>query len=464
VRAVIPLALLASSAVEAEPGARIWLDPRADYVQPLIRAEIAGRPQALVFDTGSDIHCWSLERARRARVPLEARGEILDFAMRAHHAFVAGAKLSVEGLGTVKPPLLASTWIDSMQEPDIMSKLPHFDGVVSPQELAEPGRALLVDFRRGEWSELPWPEARARVAQLPLALAEETAPFDKFLVEAQVEGRPAQLAIDTGASRTALYQRRGADLPDDAVRFHDQLMRVHVADFDRELVVDRIEPLEMPPFDGLLGMDVLRDCALALDGEHIFARCDAVDREPLRVDPSIRWVRFGADGPWLIERADGGYHYDDDGLDLELLPDGTFSMKRHRSPWMQMRTESEQREWVLDVTALARYHIARSYFLRMSLDGLPRHLAWVWSGRAPAVERREILFRIWDEAAEPDDPELGAAGARARRIIDGFVRRTLPRDSPDGYRDDELARLNARRPRGPRFDPYRPSPYDDRAE
>jgi hypothetical protein len=88
----------------------------------------------------------------------------------------------------------------------------------------------------------------------------------------------------------------------------------------------------------------------------------------------------------------------------------------------------------------------------------------VWhQGTWSPAEKRDLLFRIWDEAAEPDDPELGAAGAHARRIIADFVRHELPRGSADGYSDAELQQLNARRPPAqPRFDPYRSLPTSDR--
>src|SRR5581483_10371572 len=114
---------------------------------------------------------------------------------------------------------------------------------------------------------------------------------------------------------------------------------------------------------------------------------------------------------------------------------------------------------------LFRYQRGHERSLARSFEFLPLHLAAVWSDdRFSAAERREVLFKIWDEAAEPSDRELAAAGRRARRVIERFVRRRLPRGSPDGFADDELARLNARRADGPRFDPYRYQPSHDRED
>jgi hypothetical protein len=112
----------------------------------------------------------------------------------------------------------------------------------------------------------------------------------------------------------------------------------------------------------------------------------------------------------------------------------------------------------MDSTAQLREELWREDGLRSSFDRLPRLLAWVRNEpRWSLAERREILFRIWDEAAEPDDRELGDAGAHARKIIERFVRAELPAGSADGFSDEELARFNARRARGPRFDPYHPA-------
>ena len=73
-----------------------------------------------------------------------------------------------------------------------------------------------------------------------------------------------------------------------------------------------------------------------------------------------------------------------------------------------------------------------------SLDGLPATLAKLWHDtRYSARERRRILFELWREAAPTP------AGARARAIIESFIRRELPCGGPDAYPPAELRALQS---------------------
>ncbi|HZS40132.1 MAG TPA: hypothetical protein VFF06_25050 [Polyangia bacterium] len=95
---------------------------------------------------------------------------------------------------------------------------------------------------------------------------------------------------------------------------------------------------------------------------------------------------------------------------------------------------------------------ARAEEMASSLSQLPTHLLAIWADRGrSAHERRELLFRIWREAATTED-DRSAGGAEARKIIEGFIRDRLPQGSPDGYTDDELEGYN--RTGHVRFDPY----------
>jgi hypothetical protein len=158
-----------------------------------------------------------------------------------------------------------------------------------------------------------------------------------------------------------------------------------------------------------------------------------------------------------------------------IHPDGTVTFgsprrsRFHRGIWAigaegNYRAEKERflaETFELRAMIAARF---RQDAAHRSLAWLPAHLERIWQNRFATVEeRRETLFAIWDEAAESDDGELGWAGAQARRIIDEFVRWRLPEGSKDAYGLRELERLNARRGRGPAFDPYRPLPPPERA-
>jgi hypothetical protein len=98
---------------------------------------------------------------------------------------------------------------------------------------------------------------------------------------------------------------------------------------------------------------------------------------------------------------------------------------------------------------------ATSEDLRNAIVALPRLLEQVWRepGR-PAAERRELLFRLWDECTETGSDELVNASRMARATIVAFIRRNLPADSADAYTAAELESLNAARKSTQPFVPY----------
>jgi hypothetical protein len=118
----------------------------------------------------------------------------------------------------------------------------------------------------------------------------------------------------------------------------------------------------------------------------------------------------------------------------------------------------EKARW-LDATREQRQAMALEWRREKLDEAMRRMPAWLdglWreSGRTPA-ERRELLFRLWDECAEtgPDDVVLAARQVRA--TIERFVRTRLPPGSADAYTDAELERLNDVRSSRRAFAPYR---------
>ncbi len=205
--------------------------------------------------------------------------------------------------------------------------------------------------------------------------------------------------------------------------------------------------------DGLLGLDVLRDCTVALDAQRMVIACDpGPDMGAAAGDVSLlsKNVCFAAAGPCLQRQVNGAYRYVGDKVDAVVDRRGNIKFTSKPGSPLGMRTEGEERNWLRSATLLARYHIGQSHDLRRSFEALPRLLDWVWSqSHWPLAERHDVVFRIWDQVAEPSDPELGAAGAHARQIIDRFVQKVAPAGSRDAYGADELDALNRRR-EGPR--------------
>lgn len=90
-----------------------------------------------------------------------------------------------------------------------------------------------------------------------------------------------------------------------------------------------------------------------------------------------------------------------------------------------------------------------------ALADLPHYLQAVWSERRwSAAVRRQILFELWDEAAETGPGWLRDGGVRARLIIGQFIATRIPPGSDEAYTAAELARLNRGRDSRDRFAPY----------
>jgi hypothetical protein len=94
----------------------------------------------------------------------------------------------------------------------------------------------------------------------------------------------------------------------------------------------------------------------------------------------------------------------------------------------------------------------RTEEIQRSIFGLKGRLQKLWADRrASSLERRRLLFELWDECGED---EADRAGAMARATILSFIREHLPSGSPDAYPPDELLALNDRRASRVLFRPY----------
>lgn len=120
------------------------------------------------------------------------------------------------------------------------------------------------------------------------------------------------------------------------------------------------------------------------------------------------------------------------------------------------------KRWFLRQTEDLRGEMAERYRKR-SLARAPskvnRNLARIWSdGRLSGPAKRLLLFRLWDECAEPfhedDERPEAEVGLRTRDHIISFIRQKAPPGSPWAYTPGEIRILNGRRDSRQRFEPY----------
>jgi predicted aspartyl protease len=196
---------------------------------------------------------------------------------------------------------------------------------------------------------------------------------------------------------------------------------------------------------------------------------------PALAHAGLPLVRYGRGGPWLRLLPSGDLVHDDEDLFAIIRRDGSVAFNdsvRVRVRDGEITIGRPPRNGLavqrfLEATADLRFELgqrAQAERMKDALASLPYELSLLWRDTCLSrAERRRLLFARWDEAAEPEDPELGPAGARARAIIDAFVRGLRDHEG-ELFPAEELARWNAERGRGPTFDPYRPPPEPPAAE
>jgi hypothetical protein len=153
-----------------------------------------------------------------------------------------------------------------------------------------------------------------------------------------------------------------------------------------------------------------------------------------------------------------------------VAPDGTVEFRL--SPFVHWEYGSsvfrlgrdrdfrEEKRAFLDETFEERAkmgEVFRHRAARASLQELPWRARAIWCDRSRSLdERKRLLYMLWEDAAEPEDAELGEYGQQARAIVERFVKMNVPDGSPEAYSLAELAALNVGRGRSPHFDPYAP--------
>jgi hypothetical protein len=174
----------------------------------------------------------------------------------------------------------------------------------------------------------------------------------------------------------------------------------------------------------------------------------------------------------LKRRADGGLVYEAPQFSAIVAPDGTVTFHDRRltysAPKSAFRFDLSD-EFVHEFTRGTLYPYEKANFLaatfaqrtsmaaksyarqmRTGQNELPRRLDGLWADtRYRRRERRRIIFLLWEEV---DTAE--AASRPAAKIIEVWIRKHLPRNSPDAYTNDELAAFAREGLGQPEFRPY----------
>ncbi|WP_437968515.1 pepsin/retropepsin-like aspartic protease family protein [Sorangium sp. So ce260] len=263
------------------------------FPSPLIDAVVAGQPTALLVDTGASHHVIARWLADELSLPLSTAGDVaVDHAGRpVPVSRIEDATIALAGWGPVDVPALLVVPV-----PEALQRL-GIGGVLAPQLLAGPGRAVVLDLREGRMTEAPRDEAaralRSRFGEAAIAeLGRCGGPNQgrELTVKATVEGIAVTLKVDSGASQSSLFaaspagkrlsHRAAGDRSAYAASGKHTVpvvsgARLHLGGFDAAAELDLLPGARRGtcPSDGFAGMDVLRTCVLLLAEDGGLAAC-----------------------------------------------------------------------------------------------------------------------------------------------------------------------------------------------
>ena len=263
---------------------------------PLVLGSAGGRRTAMIVDTGAESHVLAEWLAVDARLPTRAATEA------GHDAIGSAVTFSIVD----RPALALEGWGAVADRPIAVTRVPAFfrdlgvGVILSPQLLATAGAAVLLDLAPFRMELLPYDAAVAglegrglalvpaglRVCSDPRAAVENLA----YVVPGAAEGVVVSFRVDTGARVTTLFDgspaavalaARATDAPDAHGASGTAAAKVvkgaHIRAGDTERTLDvRIAPGARDPacpFDGLLGIDFLRACALVLAPDRMTGTC-----------------------------------------------------------------------------------------------------------------------------------------------------------------------------------------------
>lgn len=245
-------------------------EPRLAH-RPIVVAKIDGREGRFVVDTGAPLHGVAAGPAHDAA---PASGELWRYPCEVE-VFEGGPRRSLCAslpLGPAGVPVSAG-----------------LAGVVSPFELAGPGRATVLDLPRERVLTTTFARAMAVFGGAGRRLTAGALPhcssvvrgvdYRRPLVVGTVGGREGRLLVDTGGHSSLWLGRplAGLDPPQDSTTGPLE------ARFGEVSFVARF-PLARPPWregcepDGLLGPEHLARCVIVVDERRFFVACEGAGR------------------------------------------------------------------------------------------------------------------------------------------------------------------------------------------
>jgi predicted aspartyl protease len=265
---------------------------------PIVDGTVNGRHVQLLLDTGAALSVIAGWLARSIQLDVRpAPNMARDSAGATVQAQLArNANVEITGWGRIaEHDVLVAEFPPFFEQANI-------GAILSPQQLAPAGDAVILDLRHGRLTAEPSIEAILRFERdtgrwlirpwvRACADAGSLLPNVKFSVPATLDGQAALLDLDTGARTSSIHaaSKAGEALGTRAqssgstvgigsststrVARDTRIAVGEVVATTDVLLVTSDESVTCPS-DGLLGMDVLQRCTLVLTRLQAFVRCD----------------------------------------------------------------------------------------------------------------------------------------------------------------------------------------------
>ncbi|MBI2375831.1 MAG: hypothetical protein HYV07_17695 [Deltaproteobacteria bacterium] len=191
-------------------------------------------------------------------------------------------------------------------------------------------------------------------------------------------------------------------------------------------------------------------------------------------------------GPTLEARAGGGGHAKDTEFELHVARDGTMEIEDRfpvRPPSIRLDEQGQphvvfgfdfndailralgddpygyEKQKLAHATREDRQRLSRAACaedLRESLVDARARLDRVLASSLSLERKKRAFFELWDQCVEDGPEETVRVAMQIRATVLAFVVANLPANSPLGYTEEELERLNRTRASRQAFAPYSP--------
>jgi predicted aspartyl protease len=261
---------------------------------PIVHGKVAGVPTLFLVDTGANAHILAGWVARKAQLTTRAFGDQgVDHAGR-----------SIETRRATHPQVHIDNWGDLPDEPMLVTDVPDavarlgIGGFISPQQLANDDASIVIDFQKSEMRQMRRGDSvdaagNALTLDPPRVCLDKDSPLQglAFVLHGQIEGNAVDLLLDTGAnhsdllstskpgkallprseaSHESVYAASGKVTPRTV---HDAHLHVGALEVTRDVDLIPGKEDDFCPRDGVLAMDVLKQCVLVIDRQTVSGLC-----------------------------------------------------------------------------------------------------------------------------------------------------------------------------------------------